>query len=348
MSIRYLLNAVVILFAVSQLQAQQIKSIPWPNNCDSVLPDKLNSEFITYKGGLEIIHPQNEKFGGFSALWISPEGKKILAFSDFTSVKEEFADSLRAHWYEFVPLYDKNMQIKSISLSNSGRILSPEGIPVSEIESVAVHDNTLYIAKDNGKKQANTILKAKVSEFDKDGDIRVSSHVIPIPNFPKNSKEGFEAMTALPDGRLLLIHEEKGKNGFRNTWLINPKDTTFEQKLYKLNEGAAKGMTTLKNNDVLIIEKQFDKGYTKIAVSYLKYKELKNDSLEAAALLRAESFCLDNFEGIASFSRKGKEYFFIITDNNGDWQKPGRQKTLLLLFEIKHPIRFNAVIKKHK
>jgi hypothetical protein len=337
MTIRYTLSLAVLLFATSQASAQTIKSMPWQNNCDSVLPESLNSEFITYKGGLEIINTQTEKFGGFSALWVSPDGSRILTFSDFTSVKESFPDSLRAQWYEFIPDYGESIQLKSVSLNKSGRILSPEGIPVSEIESVAVHNKTLYIAKDNGKGQGNTILQVKLSEFDNAGDIRVSPKVIPIPNFPKSSKEGFEAMTALPDGRLLLIHEKEPDTKFRSTWLINPKDTSFEKKLYKLNEGAAKGMTKLKNKDLLIIEKQYNKGYTKMAVSQLKQKDLKNDSLEAKTLLRAESFCLDNFEGIASFSHKKKECFFIITDNNGDWQKAGRQKNLLLLFELKLP-----------
>jgi hypothetical protein len=45
---------------------------------------------------------------------------------------------------------------------------------------------------------------------------------------------------------------------------------------------------------------------------------------------RGKNQVLDNFEGLASFTRDGREFLFLLSDDNFNPE----QKTLLLLFEL--------------
>lgn len=335
MRIRNLLTAALLLFLFQSLFSQKVESRPWQIKCDSSLFDSLSGEHIQFMGGLELFIESDPHFGGLSALWVQPDGMRMLAFSDFTSIRGPFSDSLRGQWYEFVPLFDSKHQLRDIIHTKTGRLLLSDGRPLSEIESVASDGKTLYIAKDNGKALAGSVLLISLSKFDKPGEYRVDPDTILVPEFPKEAREGFEAMDLLPNGSLLMIREG-GSKEFRDTWILNRHTEQYLRAQYRLNEGAVKGMTHTADGDMLLVEKIYQKGHTKMAVSLLNKNAVESDTLEAKVLLRAESDCLDNFEGISTFQSGGEEYFFLVSDNNGDWQKPGRQKSLLLLFRLKH------------
>ncbi len=324
----------VFVFLSMSLYSQKIESIPWKTPCDNSVYASLSNENIQFMGGLELFDKSERRFGGLSAIWAAQDGSRILAFSDYSLEQNGLPDSLRACWYEFIPLFDSSHRLRDIKHTKTGHILKHDGSLMTEIESVASDGKTLFIARDNTKKLADKVSKLKLSAFDNSGDHRVCSDYIMVPKFPKKSKEGFEAMDLLPDGKLLLI-QEVGKGKYRNAWIIDPKSDYYHKTRYKINEKTIKAITPTRDGNLLILEKIYKSGSTRMAITRLECPREEPSTLKSKVLLRAKSKCFDNFEGITTFMLGGEEYFFLISDNNGDWQDPGIQKTLLLLFKLK-------------
>ena len=328
-----LIAAVLMFIAGGKLSAQTLHHQVWDYSCDSSFTSSLSSKFLKYKGGLELVPDSDIKAGGFSALHVSDTGNRMFAISDFSSSKS-LPDSMVAAWYEFKPVYDKNMNLKEVEQIQNGHILNENNKPLPEIESIAVVNNTAHISMDNGDGRGAFIYQFNLSERKINSNIKISDKKTSIPDYPKNSRQGIESMTMTDDGYLFLIHEKQPSFQYRYAWMINPETLSFKKKLYTSKIGEIKGITTLLSGDLIILEKKYYNGNTKLNISLLPKADLEKDTLQSITLLESESVCLDNFEGISSFSRNGKEYIMMITDNNGDWQKPGRQKTIIVLFEI--------------
>ena len=327
------ITAIIMFTAGGSLSAQVLSDTVWSFSCNSGFIPELSNEFLKYKGGLELVSDSKMKTGGFSALSVLDSGNRILAISDF-SAKSFFPDSLRASWYEFEPVYDDQMNLTGMKYIKNGQILTENNEPLAEIESVAVVNNIGHISLDNGAGKGDYIYQIDLSAEKPDGDFIILDKRTRIPNYPQYSRQGIESMTMTDDGYLFLIHEKEPNFQYRYTWLINPETLDFKEKLYTSKFGEIKGITTLMSGDLIILEKHFHSGITKIDISLLPKTDLEHDTLQSTTLLSTESRCLDNFEGISSFIRNNKEYIMLITDNNGDWQKPGRQKTIIVLFEI--------------
>ncbi|MEA2043499.1 MAG: esterase-like activity of phytase family protein [Bacteroidota bacterium] len=328
-----IITGLFLLFG-SGSTAQNISSKPWTSACDSVLIKQLSNKNLTFKGGLELYSEADIPSGGFSGLHISENGNRLLSISDFSAGKS-FTDSLRAKWFIFEPTFSSSMKLLSVNQVNSGQILGPDQIPFSEIESIAPSDSGFYISADNKRGKGDHIYPLIINTPEPNASIPVGPDPIKILGFEKHSKQGIEAMTTIRDSLLFLIHENNPNREYRYAWIINSKSGKTQQKLYVAKFGEIKGLSTLKNGNILVLEKLYQTGITTVDISILNQTELTEDSIRSKSILRVTSSCLDNFEGIACFERNGKEYFMIVSDNNGDWQKPGRQKTLLLLFELR-------------
>ena len=317
-----------LLFTIT-LSGQNIQSSKWnlENNSNSIYKGLSNTK-ITYKGGLVLEANDKDKFGGLSALWVSNDGKKIVAISDYSS-KQNFNTENRSRWFLFDLYYDENQNLINADINKKGQFLDFEKKVISgEIESLAWNHNTLYISFDEG----NKLFSYDINCIRSGEKLCTPIGTFELDNFPKRHNAGIEALTLTRENHLLAIYEKNTGQESREAWLLNPVTGSTKNIIYIASLEDIKGATTLQNGDILILEKTYD-DKTIFRLSLVAKDSLNKQTIETDEIFTSpKSKALDNFEGIASYSKNGKEYLFIISDDNGDRNKD--QKTLLFHFEL--------------
>ncbi len=320
---------IFFLFFTVTLSGQNIQSSKWnvENNSHSIYKGLSNTQ-ITYKGGLVLEANDKVKFGGLSALWVSNDGKKIVAISDYSS-KQNFNKENRSCWFRFDLCYDENQNLINANIDKKGQFLDFEREVISgEIESLAWNHNILYISFD----EDNKLFSYDINCI-KSGEKRCNPlKTFELDNFPKRHNAGIEALTLTQENHLLAIYEKNIGQESREAWLLNPETDSIKKMNYIASLEDIKGATTLQSGDIIILEKTYD-GETTFRLSLIKKKDLNSRTIIPDEIITTpKSRLLDNFEGIASYSINGKEYLLLITDDNGDRSK--NQKTLLFHFEL--------------
>jgi hypothetical protein len=326
--------------AIAQTINSSIQFETWPDKNHQDIRDKLSNENIQFLDGLQLISSAKDNFGGLSSIWCSENGKRILVVSDF-SLAREFDKTYKSKWYEFEITYANNKTIQNLQCKREGQFLNKNNqIIDGEIESMVYNDGIFYLTFDNKKKLGNVIYSFDSTNiFSKEERFfwKATNNEIKIKEYPKEDyNEGIEAITKTEDNELLLIHERlpgRQEASSRYCWLINPKNHSYKIYDYKSKLLEIKGATTLKNGDILILEKTFNNRTTRINIIRIDKKDLNKSVLQGEVLLDTESKYLDNFEGITCFEDNGETYIMLVSDNNSDWNGQ-KQKTLLLLFKI--------------
>ncbi|MFC2152023.1 esterase-like activity of phytase family protein [Bacteroidota bacterium] len=331
----------IVLFSLlftpsfSQNHVSIIESLEWNSVNDpalvndSELISKLSNEFILFKGGL-ILRPKDKvEFGGLSALWVSENGKELIAISDYSS-KSKYKNEYKSQWFQFNLNYDENYQLVNAEIYNKGQLSNPKAKVISgEIESIAWDQKKFYLSFDG----SNQVFSYDINSLKKDENSFLPQSILHLkPNFPNIFNGGIEAMTATSDSLLLAIYEKNDKQAFRDAWLLNPRTDTCKYFKYFTDIEDVKGATTLLNGDIIVVEKSYDAPHTRLKLRLINKNDLGSDDIRAQEILYIESDALDNFEGIASYSMNGREYLLLISDDNGD--RHSRQQTILLHFEL--------------
>lgn len=305
-------------------------------------------------GALEL-HPKDpsEYDGGFSGLWVSKDCSRLITVSDYSQAQlnsKKYQNLLHlSHWYEANIEYDQHDTLLKISeVKRSGPIKDESGNTiVFGTEGIAAVGDNLLISFDH----RDALLLFKVEPFSLNG---TPNNIVSqgLSNWPKMDQDkGAEAVTALDDNHLLVIHEKSSPNvnhpSERYAWIVDIEDGSSKQIVYQASL-TPKGAETLSNGDVLILEKKFsdDTSLTQVRVVLLPKNEIdaamsgKKQLLSGNTILDATKNYFDNFEGIAACQRRGKQYVFLISDNNGDWpramnkNRENPQRTLLLRFKL--------------
>jgi hypothetical protein len=181
---------------------------------------------------------------------------------------------------------------------------------------------------------------------------------VPVP-FPApagiadcDPNAGIEAMTRLPDGRMLLISEgpDSGRPRATAGWIgRDPQWTSFSYPLvYDPGIPAEPfhptAITHLPGTDaVLVLERR----YPPVAVRIRRVEQAAFESGRGLAGVEVARWdpplAIDNLEGIdAIVGSRGETLVYVISDDNNCAKTPGaprhsRQRTLLLLFELTAP-----------
>ena len=326
-------------YLLSQSLRDSVRIEKW--NPTNELISRLNNEHIIFKGGL-IIKPKywtRKQFGGLSSLWVIDGGESFFTISDYgNNVKEKF----QSKWYQFNLEFDLDRNLTGVELIRQGNMYDSNGIINGGIESIAFfRDSTLYIGFDKLRYLLHY-------EFDDTGSINVVDTVFIVckKDFPDRYNAGIEALTNAGDS-LLAIYEVKGVNkDYYEAWLIDPVKKISKSLLYngfadisnkdKTNPDILKeikGATTLKDGNIIILEKLFNMKDKSSCLRFVlvKLQEIDENILNPITLFSSGfSKALDNFEGIGSYISNGNQYLLLISDDNGS----KGQKTLLLNFEI--------------
>ncbi|WP_417487474.1 esterase-like activity of phytase family protein [Maricaulis sp.] len=281
-------------------------------------PDRTDLDRLSYLGGVALTDP-DERFGGFSALTLSPDGARLLAVSD-----SAYWMTANIDWGET----DGSLSVGGFSITP---ILSRTGDPLdgraADSEAIADLGGGAYAVSFEREHRINTYaLGEDWSRLDSIGE------AFPAPpgaaEFTDNG--GMEGLTTLPGGALLAGVED-GSAGTYPLWLHREGD-------WSRSDLAAEpdyGLTSLDYHDghVYALERFWQSGIG----NRIRILRFAVDALEAGPPIEAELLgtleagkTVDNFEGLAITERDGRTVLLLMSDDNYS----GSQRTLLLAFQL--------------
>jgi hypothetical protein len=283
---------------------------------------------------VEIVHRDTKSSGGFSALWVSPDCERFITISDYSQSPKQ-SGLLRSGWFEAKIDFDEVGNLSGVTYLRSGQLMGLDGKTVpGTVEAMAWDGKGFLIAFDD---------RGQIYRYTGNsptGDVFASKPVVAYEGRNMVSgNAGLESLTVLMDGRIFTLWEKKKKANQAVAWLISKNQTQSFSYQAESNPG---GATTLADGSLLILERQF-LGLSGMHVRMVqippKALSASDKVLKGRVIFDAKSMSFDNFEGISSCRKNGRQFVFAISDNNGDWKRALKgnnpQATLLMMIELK-------------
>ena len=282
---------------------------------------------LVYRGGLKL-SANDERFGGFSALLISNDGRRLLAASD------------KGIWFSAALFYDAEGYLSDVGAARLTPIIGPDGKPLSGRYRDAA---ALARAKDGSVllafEQHHRILR-----FPPPAELDAHALATSIPisiAVPKelnefNGNAALEGLVTLANGDLLLLTEGLDNERIgKPAWLLRDGAPA---KRFEFNRAAGfrpTGAARLPDGDILVLERHFSpiSGVAAL-LKHVPQERIGQDAhLEGKELARIRSpLTIDNMEGLAARQdNDGRSIVYLISDDNYSML----QRTLLLVFELK-------------
>jgi len=278
---------------------------------------------LEYRGGLWL-ESEAPRFGGWSGLAISSDGKTLVAVSDEGG-----------GWLSARLSYDRSGALAGLRDARLGLLCDTSGRPIvakaeSDAEAlVQLPGDGWLVAFERRHRlwrypNLRRGLGQAAREFEAPSELQQA---------PPNG--GLEALAVLHDGRLLALSEELAEGSARVGWLGRPGG--WQRLLYEpAPEFAAADAATLPSGDVLVLER----AYSPALGTRARLVRVPVAALVPGAYLRGEllgelerPLQVDNFEGVAARrGRHGETLVYLLSDDNFDHQE---QRTLLLLFTLR-------------
>ncbi len=268
-----------------------------------------------------VFDANDKRFGGLSGIALDPSGDMLFAVSD------------RGYGFSAHLSHDQTGRLTGVGPWTMLPLKTPEGQQVRRrmIDAEAVvheRDGAWLVAFEN----RHRIWRYPPSA----AAFAALPHPVPIPGelvrAPRNG--GLEAMTRLPDGRLLLLTEEfRNADGSLKGWLLSEAETA--QISYLASDGfAPTDVGVLPDGDVLVLERRF-RPASGVAI---RLRRIPYDQLLPGAHLSGRELMslkmplvIDNFEGLAvRTSPQGETLLYLISDDNFNFF----QQTLFLQFRL--------------
>lgn len=280
---------------------------------------------LHYMGGLKITSSRR-KFGGISSFVISPDGHQILAISD------------RGLWLTAHMVYDQNNHLSDLTNGRMARLKNLSGH--RDAEALTAVDGAGYVVSFEGPNRLRYFQAKRPDDYGSLFSARAQkiSFAPDLPDdfgsLPQNL--GIEALTTLPDGRMLAFSENTViKEGVAQAqgWLIG--HGKIETLSYEISPSyRPTDMATLPGGDILVLERHFSlaKGLAARltllpAMSVKAGKTIKGDVIADLAY----PFNLDNMEALAvRQNAAGETIIYIMSDNNYN----RLQRNLLMMFRL--------------
>jgi hypothetical protein len=290
-----------------------------PVALDPVAPERDEIGRLRYRGGLELGSPDG-RFGGFSALHVDPDGRRLVALSDKGRV-------LSAR-----PVHDARGRLVDLRRAELRPLRGADGRALSkrrrDAEALAPDgQGGFYVAFE----QDHRIWRYPAGRR----PFESPPMTLPMPpglnRAPANG--GVEALAALGDGRLLAL-AERLIDGDRAAGWVGGASGWAPLAYRILGIFRPTAAARLPSGDVLVLERGFRLG-VELSARLLR---LDPSAATPGAVLVGEELAVirwpksvDNMEGLAA--RKGpagETLIYLISDNNFS----PLQRTLLLLFEL--------------
>ena len=276
---------------------------------------------LIYRGAV-VVDGLHAELGGISAIDVSGDGGQLLALSD------------TGRWFDLSLAYDPAGSLTGAALTDHGTLVGVDGDRLA------------------GKSRADAEAVARLADgsyvvaFERFHRLRRYDGVAPLARTPeaiempaavaeRPANRGIEAITALPDGNLLLLAEEAGAgpNPRGQAWV--GQEGAWTARDYIPADGFSPvGAATLPDGDVVVVERRlsFFSGFTTRLVR-VAGADLTGESPIATteiALIQAPLFS-ENFEAIAARQdREGRTFLYLASDDN----RTAALRTVIALFEL--------------
>lgn len=302
-----LLQASVLLFSVSctGLAANSRIVELLPITLDSRDSERREFGALTLMGAFQL-RSSDRRFGGLSGLSISPDNR-LYAVSD------------RGNWVAARMVFDSDGRLADLTDWEIKPLLSPDKTPVkgvlTDAEALArAPDGSFIVAFE----QAHRLWRYPPPPAS------FNSPPAPVATPPELAKApangGLEAITVLPDGRMLALTEgSQDSDGTYKGWLID--NSRFAEVSYMPSDGfRVSDCVALKNGDVIVLERR----YTFPGTLRARLKLVTGKSIRPGAKLSGEEILRldpplanDNFEGIAVHEDSvGGTVIYLVSDDN--------------------------------
>ena len=273
---------------------------------------------LHFLGGLDL-RSDEPAFGGLSGLSVTADGR-LTAVTD------------RGHWFTARIVRDRAGRLVDMTDAAMGPLLDPRGRPVAgewrDAEALERLPGGDWLVSFEGRHRVWRYAAET-------GGLQGRPAPFPTPKgiaaAPLNG--GLEALTPLPDDRILMLAEGlKRPGGSRAGWLVG-------QDIQPLGYRSARDFkptdaALLPNGDVLVLSRYF-----KLLGGFkARLERIPAGTIDGSAVLKGEllarfapPFTVDNFEGVAvARDRDGTTLVYILSDDNFHFL----QRTLLLLFRL--------------
>jgi hypothetical protein len=286
-------------------------------------PGQTRFGALVFRSGLVLSSP-NPVFGGFSGLWRSPDGGRLVAVSD------------SGHWLT-ADLRREAGRLSGLEAASLSPMLNASGRPLSrtrsyDTEALCIDGGVAYV----GVERSHEILRfdwARRGTAARGMPVRLPSEARRLP-----SNRGFEAIGVAPPGSpmagaIVAITERSGEHDAPSLGVLvgGPEPGLFS---YGLKDGyEVTDLAFLPDGDMLVLERWYRPWRGVGArVRRVPARSLRPGAVLEGALLVDLDLAheIDNMEGLAIHREAGRTILTMISDDNYS----SLQRTIVLEFEL--------------
>ncbi|MDP6342320.1 MAG: esterase-like activity of phytase family protein [Alphaproteobacteria bacterium] len=287
-------------------------------------PNQRRLGRLHYLAGVEL-DSDDPRFGGLSGLSLAADGRRLVAITDL------------GNWLRAELQFDGDGRLTGLAGVALGRLKGENGAPLPEKGGKRERDAEAVERLARGGYLVSFERRHRVLRYP---GVDLAGRPVPfaippdIDGAPRNG--GVEAMTPLPDGRILLLSEDfRDAGGNLIGWLYSA-DGNFLGRLSLTATGIFRptDLAALPNGDVLLLERR----YTVAGGAGARLSRLAADQIRPGGRLDGEELAVlapplavDNFEGLAVVpAPRGGWLIYLLSDDNFN----PLQRTLLLQFHL--------------
>lgn len=294
-------------------------------------PQETRAGSLIYRGGIEI-SSGDPRFGGWSGLIVSTDGRRMLAQSD------------EAHWLRAGLHYDAHGNLAGIAEAQLADMLNMNGKTMTKAEGDAEGLAALTQAGPDGPVAVSFEGDHRIWRYDLSHSLDAKPGAVPTPEAIESLRynEGLEGLAVLKPGTLIAVSENTpDANGDMEAWLVPypaAPSVAFGQlgviphPPYRISDGAMGP----DGRYLYLLERHYFGPLGGLAIAV---RRIPADDVEAGARLGGEEIAefdssetIDNMEGLAlRRGADGRTFLYMISDDN---YNRALQRTLLLMFEV--------------
>lgn len=300
--------------------ALQIRSTAIPLKLDE--PQARRVGKLVWRGGVAMT-ASSPNFGGWSDLHVSSDGRTLTSISDEGS------------WLTASVVYDADGNLAGLIGARIGSLRGLDGLPIRD---KAMADAEAMTRLSDGSWLVAFERQHRIWRY---ADLDATpTEVAPPRDFARQPNNGGpEAMTALADGRLIVISEElRLRPNTVAGWIGTPADGGkygWQSFSYATTpDFQPTSLALLPDGSFVAVERAFDmvRGVRCRIVRFLAAQVRAGGTVQPEELaFLASPYAVDNLEGIfATKGSRGETLLWLMSDDNFN----PMQRNLLLLFEL--------------